>query len=134
MKIQTFGDMVKLQQEFSGRLLARLEAPPQTAAATLDSRIAQRRAQLEHTIGVMEDLKRKRDETMMQFESELERNYRTIVRLEREISEFNDAKGEREMLEPQSADSEAKAAKVEHRKPRQARPRKAAKTKRRPSS
>jgi hypothetical protein len=121
MEINTFDDIVKLQQEFASRLAERLKAPRGRAAMAPDGLMKEKRALLEQTIEETDELYRAKVEAVNRFEAEIERNKQTITRLEREIIDYDTTK---------DAEQPPEAFKVELAEPK---PRKTAKPRKRPS-
>ena len=104
MELNTFDDIVKMQQEFSSRLAARLKALPDRAATTPDALAKEKRALLDRTIEATDELYRARVEAVKRLDDEIERNKQLIIELERGIIEYDKAKDASSRAEPNESD------------------------------
>lgn len=97
MEIKSFDDVLKLKDEFSIRLEARMKALERPGAGTLDELIDEKRTLLKQSKARFDATERAKIAMVKRFDGNLGRQKETLGRLEQDLEELVKAKqgGER---------------------------------------
>jgi hypothetical protein len=85
MDIKTFDDIVKLQEEFSKTLAARIDSLSKAATTTIDQMIVEKQAILAQSKADLDSVRQARTEAAKRLDSEIERRQKAIAQLERDL-------------------------------------------------
>jgi predicted nuclease with TOPRIM domain len=93
MEIKTFDDVLKIKDEFSKKLAARMRTFEEATSGTLDEIIQEKRAILRESQARLEATEKARSEVLKRFEGELQRHRETVARLETDLKELRKTGG-----------------------------------------
>lgn len=93
MEIKTFDDILKIKDEFSKKLAARMRTFEEATSGTLDEIIQEKRAILKEWQARLEATEMAKGEVLKRFEGELQRQRDAVAQLETDLKELGKAGG-----------------------------------------
>jgi|SRR5262249_9156506 len=92
MEIKTFDDIVKLQEEFSKALAARIESLSKAGSMTIDQMIAEKQVILTQSKADLDGVRQAKSEATKRLDGEIERRQKAVVQLERDLEALEKTK------------------------------------------